>query len=251
MSSANKWQFYLFLSNLDALTMKKSCHCSVTQSYPTLQPHGLQHSRPLCPLPFPKVCPSSCPLYQWCHSAISSSDALFSFCLQSFLASGTFPMSQLFALDDQNTGVSASASVLLMSIQVDFPYNWLVWSPCCPTDSQESTSAPQLEGINSLVFCLLYSPALTTVCDHWEGHSLDYRDLCQQSDVSAFQHTLSRFVITFLPRSNHLLILWLQSQSTVILKPKKRKSVTASTFPPSICHAVMGPNVMILVFFNI
>ena len=68
--------------------------------------------------------------------------------------------------------------------------------------------------------------------------------------TSLFFNTLSRFVITYLPRSNHL-ISWLQSLSTVILEPKKRKSVTASTFYPSVCHAVMGPDVMILVFFKI
>ena len=61
-------------------------------------------------------------------------------------------------------------------------------------------------------------------------------------------HTLSRFVIAFLPRSKHLLILWLQSPSTVILEPKKTKSVTVSTFPLSICHEVMGLDAMILVF---
>ena len=82
-----------------------------------LQLHGLQHTRPLCPLPSPAVCPNSCPLRWWCHAAISSSDALFSFGLQSFPASEIFPMSQLFTSDDQNTGVSASASVLPMIIQ--------------------------------------------------------------------------------------------------------------------------------------
>ena len=61
-------------------------------------------------------------------------------------------------------------------------------------------------------------------------------------------NTLSRFVIAFPPRSNHLLISWLQSPSTMILEPKKRKSVTASTFSPSTCHEVLGPNAMILVF---
>ena len=86
-----------------------------------LWPHGLQLTRPLCPSPSPEVCPSSCPLHWWCHPAISSSDALFSYCPQSFPASGTFPMSQLFASDDQNTGVSASASVLPKSIQGWFP----------------------------------------------------------------------------------------------------------------------------------
>ena len=87
----------------------------------SLWPHGLQHARPLCPSPFPEVCPSSCPLHWWCHPAISSSDTLFSFCPQSFPASGNFPMSQLFAQDDQNTGASASASVLPIKIQGWFP----------------------------------------------------------------------------------------------------------------------------------
>ena len=83
----------------------------------SLWPRGLQHTRPPCPSPSPGVCPSSRLLHQWCHPSISSSDALFSFCPQSFPASGTFPMSHLFTLDDQNTGASTSASVLPMSIQ--------------------------------------------------------------------------------------------------------------------------------------
>ena len=65
----------------------------------SLQPHALQHARPLCPSSSPKVCPSSCPLHWWCHLAIQSSDILFSFCPQSFPASGTVPVSQLFTSD--------------------------------------------------------------------------------------------------------------------------------------------------------
>ena len=87
----------------------------------SLRPHGLQHIRPPCPSPSPRVCPSSCSLHQWCHTVISSSDALFTYCTQSFPASGTFPMSQLFESDDQNIGASASAWVLTMSIQGWFP----------------------------------------------------------------------------------------------------------------------------------
>ena len=83
----------------------------------SLWPHGLQHTRPPCPLPSPEICSSSCPLHRWCHPAISSSDALFSFCLQSFPASGTSPMSQLLTSDDENTGASGSASVLPTRIQ--------------------------------------------------------------------------------------------------------------------------------------
>ena len=98
------------------------CHCClVAQPCLTLRPPGQQHIRPPWPSPSPEVCPSSCPLHWWCHPAISSSDTLFSFCPQSFPASGTFPMSRLFASDDQNTGASASASVLPMSIQDWFP----------------------------------------------------------------------------------------------------------------------------------
>ena len=66
--------------------------------------------------------------------------------------------------------------------------------------------------------------------------------------MSLLFNILSRFVIAFLPRSNHLLISWQQSPSTVILELKKRKSVTAPTFSPSICHEVMGPDAMLLVF---
>ena len=83
----------------------------------SLQPHGLQQARPPCLLPSPEVCPSSRPLQQWCHPAISSSDALFSFCPQSFTVSGTFSVSHLFASDDQNIRASASASVLPVNIQ--------------------------------------------------------------------------------------------------------------------------------------
>ena len=87
----------------------------------SLWPHGLQNSRPPCPSPSLRVCPSSCPLHRWCNQTISSSDALFSFCLQSFPASGTFPMSHLFTSDDKNTRASISASVFPVSIQDWFP----------------------------------------------------------------------------------------------------------------------------------
>ena len=86
-----------------------------------LQPHGLQHTSPPCPLPSPGVGSDSCPLHWWCHLAISSFDALLSFCPQTFPASGTFPMSWLFTSNDQNTGTSASVSVLSMSVQGLFP----------------------------------------------------------------------------------------------------------------------------------
>ena len=126
--------------------------------------------------------------------------------------------------------------------RVDFPWDWLIWSSCHSRDSQESSPAPHFEGIDSLVLCLLYGPPLTLIRDRWKDHSLDYMDLCQQGKIF---NTEPRFVIAFLPRSNHLLILWLYSPSVVILESKKRKSVTTSTFSTSICHEVMGLDAMI------
>ena len=110
-------KFFLSLNMILAVGLSLLLFFSHPVVSDSFWPHGMQHARPLCPSPSPKVCPSSCPSHRWCHPAISSSDALFSFCPQSFPASGTFPMSQMFASDNQNTGVSTSASVLTMSMQ--------------------------------------------------------------------------------------------------------------------------------------
>ena len=93
----------------------------------SLWPHGLQHSRPPCPPPTPRVYSNSCPLSGWCHPTISSSVIPFSFHPQSFPASGSFPMSQFFTSGDQIIGVSASASVLPMNIQDWFLLGWTGW----------------------------------------------------------------------------------------------------------------------------
>ena len=87
----------------------------------SLQPHGLQHTRPPRPSPTPRACSNSCPLCRWCHPTTSSSLIPLSFQLQSFPASGAFPMSQLFASDGQSLRALASASVLSMNIQDWFP----------------------------------------------------------------------------------------------------------------------------------
>ena len=101
----------------------------------------------------PKLCISS----QWCHPGISFSVVPFS-CSQSLPASGTFPMSQLFAWGGQSTRVSASASVLPMNTQDWSPLGWTGWSPCSPRDSQESSPTPQFKSINSLALSFLYTP---------------------------------------------------------------------------------------------
>ena len=84
---------------------------------------------------------------------------------------------------------------------------------------------------------LFYGPTLTSTHDCWKNHSFDYTHLCQ----------LSKFVIVFLPRSNCLLISWLQSPSAVILEPKKIKFLTVSIVSPSICQEVLGPDAMIFI----
>ena len=96
-------------------------------SHVWLWSHGLQHAKLPCPSRPPKICSNSCPLSRWCHPTISSSVVPFSSCLQSFPASGSFPMSQLFASGGRSTGASASASVLPMNIQGWFPLGWTGW----------------------------------------------------------------------------------------------------------------------------
>ena len=140
----------------------------------SLRPHGLQHTRLLCPSPSPRVCSNSCLLSWWCFLTISFSIAPFS-CLQSFPASRSFPMSQFFASGGQSIGASSPASVLPMNIQGWFPLGWtgLVWPPCCPRDSQAFSPALQFKNISSLALVLLYGPTLASIHDYWKNHSFD------------------------------------------------------------------------------
>ena len=98
---------------------------SVMSDY--LWPHELQHARPPYLSQTHRIYSNSCPLSRWCHPAISSSAIPFSFCPQSLPASGSFPMSQLFAWGGQSSGVSASASVLPMNTQDWSPLGWTGW----------------------------------------------------------------------------------------------------------------------------
>ena len=216
--------------------------CSVVSN--SLQPHGLQHARPPCPSPTPGVYSNSCILSQWCHPTISSSVVPFSSCPQSFPASGSFQTSQFFALGGRSAGVPASASVVPMNMQDWFPLGWTGWISLQSKGLSGvfSNTAVQKHQFFSISF--LYSPTLTSIHGYWKNHKLDR--LCQQSLLF---NMLSRLVITFLPRSKCLLISWLKSPSAVILEFPKIKSVTVYTVSPSICHEVMGPDAMILVFW--
>ena len=130
--------------------------------------------------------PNSCASSQSCHPTISSSVIPFSFCLQSFSASRSFPMSRFCTSGGQSIGVSASASVLPMSIQNWFPSRLSSWIPCNPRDSQESFPTSQFKSINSSALSFLYGLNFPSIHDYWKNHSFDYMDLCGQNNVSAF-----------------------------------------------------------------
>ena len=143
---------------------------SVTQQCLTLC-DPMDWSRPGFPrlLPTPKICSNSCASSQWCHSTISSSAVPFSSCLQSFLASGSFQMSQLFASD----GASASASVLPMNIQNWFPLGLTGLNSLQSKGLSRVFSILLFKSINSSVLSFLYGPTLTSIHDYWKNHSFD------------------------------------------------------------------------------
>ena len=142
--------------------------------------------RPPCPSPIPGVYSNSGPLSWWWHTTISSSVILFSSCLQSFPASGSFPMSQFFKSGGQSIRASVSASVPPINIQDWFPLGLTGLISLQSRNSQESSPTPQFKTINPSVLSFLYSPTLTSIPDSWRNHSFDLMELCQQSNVSAF-----------------------------------------------------------------
>ena len=144
--------------------------CSVMSD--SLQPHEPQHARPPCPSPTPGVYPNSFPLSRWCNPPISSSVIPFFSCPQSFLESGSFQMSQLFASGGQSLGVSASTSVLSINTQDWSPLEWTGWISL-QSNGLSRSSTPQFKSINSSVLSFLYSPTLTSIHDYWKNHSLD------------------------------------------------------------------------------
>ena len=217
----------------------------------SLRRHRLQHARPRCPSPTPRAYSNLCPSHRWCHPTISSSVIPFSSHLQSFPASECFLMSRFFAAGGQSIGFSTSASVLPVNIQDWFPLGSTGWTPCSPRDSGLSRvfsnttvqkhqffgSQLSIQSNSHIHIGLLEKPQL------WQTFV--------GKVMSLLFNMLSRLVTAFLPRSKHLLISWLQSPSAVILGPKKIKSVTVSIVSPSICHEMMGPDAMSLVFWTL
>ena len=198
----------------------------------SLRPHGLQHARLSCPLSTPGAYSNSCPSSQWCHPTISSTVFPFSFCLQSFPASGSFQMSQFFTSGGQSIGASASASVLPVNTQDWSPLGWTGWISLQSKGLSRvfNTTVQKHEFFCAAFFIVQLShPYMTT------GKTIA---LTRQTYVEKVMYLLfnmlSRLVITFLPRRKRLLISWLQSPSAMILEPKKIKSLTVSIVFPHL-----------------
>ena len=206
-----------------------------------LLPHGLQHARPPCPSPTPRVYSDSCPLSRWCHPTISSSVIPLSSLLQSFPASGYFQMSRFFA-SGFSFNISPSSEhqdwfplglTALIFLQSKGPLKSLLQHHC---------SKASIIPCSAFFIVQLSYPYMTT----GKTRALTRWTLVGKV-MSLLFNMLPRLFITFLLRSKRLLISWLQSPSTVILEPPKIKSVTVSIVSPSICHEVLGPHAMILV----
>ena len=169
LCTTSSLSIHLFMDILVGSISSLQFSCSVVSD--SLRPHGPQHTRPPCPSPTPRVYPNSCPLSWWCHSTISSSVSLLCSRPESFPASGSFTINQLFTSSGQSIRVSASVSTL--PVRVDLVLDTLVWAPCSPRDTQESSPALQFESINSLSHSLLYGPTLTSIHEYWKNHNFD------------------------------------------------------------------------------
>ena len=213
----------------------------------SLQPHESQHARPPCPSPTPRVHPSSCPLSQWCHPSISS-------CCPLLLLPSIFP----------SIGVFSNETAL----QIRWPKYWSFSFNNSPSNEHsglifrmdwldllavQGTLKRLLQHHSLKASILLRSVFFIVQLSHPYMTTRKATALTRWTFVDKVMfllfNMLSRLVITFLPRSKRLLISWLQSPSAVILEPPKIKSATFSTVSLSICHEVMGPDAVILVFW--
>ena len=187
----------------------------------SLRPHGLQHTRPPCPSPTPGAYSNSCPLSRWCHPTISSSVIPFSSHLQSFPASGSFPMSQFFTSGGQSIGVSASAWALPMNIQDWYPLGWTGWI------SLQSKGLSRVFSNTTVQKHQFKKKKKASILQHsaFFGVQLSHPYMTTGKTIALTRWTfigqvmsllfnmLSRLVITFLPRSYHalctlLIIFW-------------------------------------------
>ena len=148
----------------------------------SLWPHGLQHTRlPCWHLTISQSLPTFMSVEQPSHPLFPSSPSAFN------LSQHQGPFQWVGSLHQVARVLELQYQSFQWIFRLNFLQDWLVWSSCCPGDSQESSSPePLFESINSSALCLLHSPTLTSVHDYWKDHSLDYTDLYWQSDVFAF-----------------------------------------------------------------
>ena len=215
-NDCKKWKLFV------SFTVKSLSPFSHSVMSDSLQPHGLQHARLPCPSLTPEACANSCPLSRWCHPTISSSVIPFSSYLQSFPASGSFPMNQFFASGSQSVGASAPASVLPMTIHwteysglISFRMDWLDLLAVQETLKsllQHHSSKSSILWRSAFFIVQLSYPYMTT------GKTIPLTRRTFVGKVMSLLFTmLPNLVIAFLTRSKRLLILWLQSPSAVIL----------------------------------
>ena len=218
------------------------CCCSVASHIQLIVTPWSAECQASLSTPTPGVCSNLCPSNQWCHPTITSSVVPFSSCLQSFPASGSFPMSQIFASGGQRIGVIATASVLPANIQDWFRIDWF------DLLAVQGTLKSLLQHHSSKASILQWSTFLMVQLSHPYMATGKTIALTRQTFVgkvmSLLFNMLSILVITFLPRSKCLLISWLQSPPAVILEPPKIKPVTVSIVSPSICNEVIALDAM-------
>ena len=209
----------------------------------SLRPHGLQHTRLLCPSPTPRAYSNSCPSCRWCHSTISS-------CRPLLLPPSVLPSMRIFSNESVlhitwpkywrfSFGISPSNEYSgLISFRMDW-LDLLAVQETLKSLFQHHSSKASILWHSTFFIVQLSHPYRTT------GKTIG---LTRQTSVgkvmSLFLNMLSRLVIAFLPRSKYLLISWLQSPSALILEPPEIKSVTFSIVSSSICHKVLGPDAM-------
>ena len=215
----------------------------------SLQLHGLQHIRLSCPSQSPGVCPNPCPI-----ESVMPSNHLILCCLL-FLLPSVFPSIRVFSSESSlwirwpkywSFSFSINPSNAFLRL-ISFRINWFELL------AVQGAFKGLLWHYNSKASILQHSACFMIQFIHPYMTTGKTIALTRQTFVSKVMsrlfNTLSRFVTAFLPRSKHLLISCLQSPSAVVLEPEKIKSVTVSTFSSSVCHEVLGPDAMFLVFW--
>ena len=220
--------------------------CSVMSD--SLWPDGLQHARPPCPSPTPRVYSNSCPL------SVMPSNRLI-LCHLLLLPPSIFPRIRVFSSESvlhirwpkywsfSFSIITSNEHPGLISFRMDW-LDLLAVQGTLKSLLQHHSSKASILQRSAFFIVQLWYPYMTT----GKTIALTRRPFVGKV-VSLLFNMLARLVITFLPRSKHLLISWLQSISAVILEPPEIKSVTVSIVSPSICHEVMGLAAMILVFW--